>query len=504
MVLAYNPRGAALSFWVNPAPARFMDILYEGPAGTGKTFGTGVWIHQLLKESPRRARVLVVRQTLRSLRETVQVTYEEKIVRHETPYWRRILNGRSRDHRTNYRYPHGPEIVLGGLDNPGKWDSSEFDVVWLEEAREVSLRASDRLKRCLRNNALGWHCMIRTTNPGNEYSYLNQMFPPGHRMAPAGTGDRLRLLSRHEDNPTVTEEYLRFLRSMHGAERAQLYEGKWCGESGRVWPQYDEGTHLLDMSVRDFAPNVTLIDALHPEEGGIHIKWCAASMDFGYRNPGCFIVWGIDADRNAYALAEVYQSGMNQGDWAETISRLYKEFRFRVVVADCAEAGTIDFLNTRLGRLYGKGIGKLVIPANKSRGKQHGLDVVRTALVERRIFFLRPERRMRTAWKWNTERDEWQEIAAQDITLKLAGKPTHATAEIPGYVFLSITGATTASAEAVRASKELPDPSCPDHGCDAIEYFATWMWGDRRPSLAPEKAQADKHFPDDVPAGMSR
>lgn len=472
-MVAVELAGPIQDLWLGhtrSVPGRCAEVLIEGPAGTGKTWGIWYWLVALLTKAPAGARVLVVRKTLASIRQSMQPTVEDKVLPLFGEALRRhLLRGPQRDHRRSYHFPTGPEVVLWGLDDVGNLDSVEADIVWIEEARHVQRATYDRLKRCLRNNALPWQLMLLSTNPGSDGHWLApgpySSFPDGRRRAPIEPERRVRLLSRHEDNPSVTESYLEYLRSMQGAQRAQLLEGRWCGESGRIWPTYDEAQHMHDMRLEQRGLNWGLV-APGSRDFAVQFKGFAASFDPGYRAPACFGVWGISKEGPAYLVAECYATGLDQEEWARTIEGLYESMPFRAGVVDSAAADLIDLLNDHLGRRFGRKTGRVMFSAHKEQGSvEAGLDVVRWALGEGLLNFLRPEQRMRPVHRRNQETGEWGVFPWPDPAIYDAGKPTSSTAEIHGYIFIEAEMGTTDDARAKRERKEEPDPKCADHGC---------------------------------------
>lgn len=476
--IAYRPRGPIKDLFLGPGRhvgARFSEVLIEGPAGTGKSFGVVQWMHQLGKEAPPRTRILWVRQTRKSMNESVLATYE-KVLEQDDEYRAFLMRGAKKEFRSSYDYPSGVHIALGGLDNPERLYSTEWDIVWLEEGVEASLHSYLRFHRALRNHALPWQLLLTTTNPKSQYHWLNKRFPEGHRRAPAGDGRLLRLLSRHRDNPTFDADdgiYLRELEALPEPLRSQLFLGAWVSATGLVWPQYDEGRHLVDLELQRTEDGRAWLmvepgpDGAYVEGKSRRVKWFGASMDFGYSNPGCLGVWAVLEDDSSVLVREVYHAGWQEEQWADAIEEIHKELPLSRIVADCAEPRFIDYLNEKLSFTRGHAVGSIMRPADKSKGKLHGLNAVRYALDRDLIQFQRPEVRMR----------HWPDPNLPEDA------PTCSTQEIPSYTYPDPERAGTPEARAKREQTEQPDPTCVDHGCDMIEYWCTAMYGDSRLDL---------------------
>jgi hypothetical protein len=130
-------------------------ILLEGPADTGKSSG-------LLRVMEHRAwaypgiRVLLLRQTMQSLRESTLATLEDKV-------WAPMMGGlrhpamhgtAQRASRRTYQYPNGTTYVIGGLEDPGWTFSMEYDQILGFEAWEFSRASIEKLYRANRNHVL--------------------------------------------------------------------------------------------------------------------------------------------------------------------------------------------------------------------------------------------------------------------------------------------------------------------------------------------------------------
>jgi PBSX family phage terminase large subunit len=224
----YHAKGAAARLFREQSP----ELLIEGPAGTGKTRAVLEKVNWLCEEHAG-IRILICRATRVSMTESVLVTFENKVL---WPGHPAVTGTASRANRHSYTYPNGSEIICGGLDNPDRIMSTEYDVICVFEATETSEEAVEKLATRLRNNVLPYQQLICDCNPAAPGHWLNQR---------ALRGQMVRLLSRHNDNPSVTPEYLGTLKGLTGHRRARLYEGRWVAGEGTVYPEFDVERHVI-------------------------------------------------------------------------------------------------------------------------------------------------------------------------------------------------------------------------------------------------------------------
>lgn len=294
----FGPRGAALTLFYCKDP----EILLEGPAGTGKSRTILEKAHLCLLKYPG-ARILAVRKTRTSMTESVLVTYEQKVLPEGSP----IKEGPSRAMRQAYHYPNDSELVIGGMDKADKVMSTEYDMILVFEGTELTEDDHEKLTTRLRNGVMPYQQILVDCNPAGPKHWLNQR---AHRRA------MTRLLSRHEDNPTVTETYLERLRALTGARRLRLYEGKWAAQEGLV---YDEWA------------DANLVDAM---PAGWEAWRKVRSIDFGYANPFVCQWWAIDPDGAMYLYREIYKTQTLVEDHARRIRALSEGEAYVVTVAD--------------------------------------------------------------------------------------------------------------------------------------------------------------------------
>lgn len=333
----YRPYGGARELWM----CREKRVLLEGPSGTGKTRGALEKGYLFVNKYPK-SRILLVRETRESMSESVLVTFEDKVLPDDCP----LKQGPNRHNRQVYDLPNGSAIVIMGLDKPSKAMSTEYDMIIVFEAIECAEEDVESLTTRLRNGKAPYQQLILDYNPAAAPTHwINQW---------AESGKATRIYSRHEDNPTVTAEYLETLRSLTGARRAWYYEGKWAQQAGRVY-DFDQRLHVWND--KRLAEIGIIIKDDHTVESGI--AYCIGGMDWGFSNPGTLQVWGVDNDGRLILLREWYRTGQVIDWWLEQAIAADEAYNIRDWVPDPSEPAYIKALQNQFGR------GK-VYPANNA------------------------------------------------------------------------------------------------------------------------------------------
>ena len=456
----YRPRGVHADLFrtlaeaaVPPYPAPPAEILVEGPAGTAKSRNIIEALNYLCEtiEGEKPFRVLLLRKTRASLNESILFTLEEEVLWPGHP----LLTGASREHRTKYVYPNGNQLILGGMDNPTKLYSTQYDLIYINEANELSLDEYERLFRANRNFAVPWQTIIVDCNPDLDRHWLNQR--PEEPESPM-----VRVVTRHRDNPkyflpdgSETPEgsvYMARLRSLTGLRRKRLYEGKWCAAEGMVYENWDPAVHVID------AGEVDPDDTERPWGCNIPpIEWYALSQDYGWRDAQVLQLWGITRDKTMYRLREYYRTKTDLSWWTDrAVEWIEAHDAVRMVCDHRPEL--IEMVNQRLGFRGGHNVGSIAIKASKGPGSlEAGTDLVRDLLGDPasgkkpRMFFVRQGR-----------------DPARDPELVANHLPTCTEDEIPGYIWMEHRDG--------QPIKNKPDPTCPDHGADATRYMAAYVW----------------------------
>lgn len=432
----YEPKGGALKLmW-----AREPEILLDGPAGTGKSRAWGEYLYWVATTFPG-SRLLVARKTRVSLSESWLVTWEQKVLPPGSP----LLRGATRAHRESYVFPNGSVLVPAGIDSPRSLFSTEWDIAYVNEATELKEDEFESLHRGLRSDQVPWQQLGADCNPDVPTHWLNQRCIRGLCR---------RILSKHEDNPSITAQYMARLRALTGVRYKRLYLGEWCAAEGQVWENYDRDLHLV-------TPPRT--EDGRVDYAALGIQWYFASFDWGHTHPGVFQVWGACEDGTLYRVAEIYRRSELLETWAGWVKQLHDEFKFLAIVCDPSRNDAIVAFNrllcpaTRTGTILGA-IARGAENAKTTTAKNadlSGLDIVRSWLEpgqnrKPHLYLLRDVNRH------------------VDRGLLESSQPWRTEDEIPGYTYWR---------NAAGVLTEQTDPSCPDHGCDAMRYAVWFAWG---------------------------
>lgn len=400
----YRPYGVAEALLY----CRDGEVLMEGPAGTGKTRALLEKANLCALKYPG-MRALLVRKTRESMIESVLVTFEEKVIPTGWP----MLSGPARRQRQSYHYPNGSKLVIAGMDRSSRIMSTEYDMIFGFEARELSEDDWESLLTRLRNGIMPYQQAIADTNPDAPTHWLNQR---------ALRGQMTRLLSRHTDNPNVTEEYRQRLDQLTGVRRDRLYKGIWSGQEGAVYDLWDPAFHLVDNTP---IPNECR-----------RIR----SIDFGYTNPFVCQWWAIDSDDRMILYRELYMSHGLVEDHAQTIAEHSDGEQYEATVTDHDAEGRATLerygIQTTLAqKSLRSGIQSVTKRLKKASDNKPRLLLMRDCLIE------------------------------TDTRLLDMQKPTCTSQEFPGYVWHKDTDVS-----------ETP-VMVNDHGMDAMRYAVVYLDG---------------------------
>lgn len=321
----YKRYGAALAMWRSGKP----EVLLSGPAGTGKSRACLEKLHHCADKYPG-MRALIARKTRESITQTAMVTYEQKVL---PAGWIEEKNIRFNTTDQCYEYPNSSIIAVGGLDKASKIMSSEWDLIYVQEATELLEEDWEALTTRLRNGVMPYQQLIADCNPGAPTHWLKRR---------ADRGDILMLESRHEDNPACTPAYLATLDKLTGVRKLRLRYGKWAAAEGLVYDDWNRDIHLVSRKQLQTWGVLTEQETINREV----ITQVLASVDWGFTNPGVIQVYGIDGDSRAYLLREYYKTGKTVDEyWVPLAKELKKTYGISKFLCDPSEPAYIEQFN---------------------------------------------------------------------------------------------------------------------------------------------------------------
>ncbi|HEX8184402.1 MAG TPA: phage terminase large subunit [Blastocatellia bacterium] len=333
----YRPHGAAAELHRRTDK----EILISGPAGTGKSRADLEKLDDVLTQYPG-ARGLIVRKTLTSLKSSGLVTFDEKV----RPQDRGVtFKGESAKRPAQYTYPNESVAVIGGLDKADKVLSSEYDIIVVIQAEELTVDDWEKLLTRLRNHVVPFQQLIADANPDAETHWLKQR---------CNAGGCVLLESRHEDNPELYDrerkewtprgkEYIETLDKLTGVRKLRLRYGKWAAAEGGVYEDvYDPLIHLVDDDkLRDWGIIENEIGDPIRLNSSV-VRRVLAGIDWGFTNPGVLQVWPQDGDGRIYRVFEIYQTGKTIDWWIEKATEARDYFGVEVFICDPSEPAYIE------------------------------------------------------------------------------------------------------------------------------------------------------------------
>jgi phage terminase large subunit len=445
----YRPRGNCKLL----LRCRDPEVLLSGPAGTGKSRACLEKVHAMCLLNPG-MRALICRKAAVTLSSTALQTYQKFVAAEAIECGDVKYYGGSSQEPASYRYKNGSVIGIGGMDKASKIMSSEYDLVYVQEATELTQEDWEAITTRLRNWRVSFQQLLADCNPQAPTHWLKQR---------ADSGRTTMLDTIHEDNPVLFDDYgqitengaayIAKLDALTGVRYQRLRQGKWVAAEGVIYTGYQSTRHIIDVDdLPEISPypDTWALDSrnLHRDPTGIPMSWKRYwAVDFGYTNPFVLQCWAEDEDGRLYLYREIYFTGRTVDEHAKQILGLvtnergsWTEPKPSAIVCDWDAEGRAT-LEKELG-LSTEPAFKQVVEGIEACQRRF-----RTAGDGRpRIFFLR------TA------------LVEKDQSLEDAHKPTCTIEEVPDYVWQEPKDGKAPKEEPVKVN---------DHGCDAMRYLVS-------------------------------
>lgn len=430
--IGYQAFGAVRDFWRYQGP----EVILEGPYQTGKTIGALQKLNALCAKYPK-ARALMLRKTYASLKNSAVITYEQKVLPYPPRHPKCAVRKYGGINPELYLYPNGSTITLGGLDNPAKFLSGEYDFIYINQAEELKIGEYEIVtgRATGRAGNTPYPQVMADCNPDVPTHWILQR-------------ERLnRFKSRHEDNPTLFDPEtgemtslgrvtMQALDSLTGVRHKRGRLGLWVGVEGMVYEEWSRDVHLIDRFE-------------------IPASWRRiVSIDFGFTNPFTAQWWAIDEDGRIYLYREWYMTQRTVKDHAAKMHELTSGEHVSAYVAD----------HDAEDRATLRQNGIATLPADKR--VKTGIEAVQHRLKAQgdgrpRLFILRDS------------------LVEEDPALALRFKPLSVVDEFPGYAWQPTADGKAAKEEPIGVD---------DHGLDALRYAVMYLDG---PMVRAHSASVD-------------
>ena len=267
--------GQQYQFYGNNATIQtehYQECVTASPRDCGKTLAWLYNLNQIAWHYPG-CQLAIIRKEYSSMPGTVLLTYQKKIVKESDGI--QFYGGDK--HPSQYIYPNGSVIWIGGLDKASKVLSGERDGIYVNQTEELQLTDWEHLLGNCSGRAgnMPFHFLGGDCNPG----------PPTHWIKTRARIGHLKLLNvTHRDNPEIYDpvtgeitpggmDRLEVLRRLTGANLQRLFYGLWVAPEGAIFEAFDEKLHKVEsFPIPRLWPRVVGIDPF-----GAHISaiWLA-------------------------------------------------------------------------------------------------------------------------------------------------------------------------------------------------------------------------------------
>jgi len=181
-------------------------------------------------------------------------------------------------------------IALRNLDDPSKYQSSEFAIVAVDELTKNSLNTFNILRGSLRWPGIAATRFIATSNPGGlghqwvKGYWIDRQFPVELQKV---SSEFIFVKALPSDNPSLPASYWDMLNTLPEPLRLAWVEGRW---------------DVFTEQAFAFNPNVHVIQPLPvPSNAPLYM-----TFDWGFGKPYSVGWWWVDNDGRLYRFTELY------------------------------------------------------------------------------------------------------------------------------------------------------------------------------------------------------
>ena len=235
----------------------------------------------------------------------VRRTYPELRANHIGPL-RTILSSfaQYKDSTKEFIFPNSSVIMFRHCSTSSdidKYQGTEVDVLFLDEATQLTEEEYDRFKACVRGVNSFPKRIYLTCNPGGVgHGFVKRLFIDKSYKEGENPEDYVFFKSLVTDNKALMKsdpEYIKQLEALPPKLKKAWLMGDWNIFDGQFFEEFrDDPDHYLD---RRFTHVIEPFEI--PREWKIF-----RSFDFGFRKPFSCDWWAVDPDGRAYLILQLY------------------------------------------------------------------------------------------------------------------------------------------------------------------------------------------------------
>ena len=268
-------------------------IAFGGARGGGKSWAVRVKAVLLALKYPG-IKIMIVRKT-----------YPELRANHITPL--KELVGKTavfKETAKEFLFKNGSVIKLGycrNIKDLDRYQGTEVDVLFLDEATQLTEEQYDRFKACVRGVNGFPKRVYLTCNPGGVgHAFVKRLFIDRAYKTGENPDDYVFYKSLVTDNAALMEndpDYIKRLEALPPKLRKAWLDGDWDIFDGQFFEEFrDDPSHYID---RRFTH---VIEPFEIPDGWNIVR----SFDFGFAKPFSCDWWAIDYDGRAYLILQLY------------------------------------------------------------------------------------------------------------------------------------------------------------------------------------------------------
>lgn len=289
-------------------------ICFGGARGGGKSWAVRVKAVLLCNKYPGIV-CCIIRRTYPELREN-HIKQLRALLRCDSPTDRLA---RYNDAEKKITFPNGSSILFRYLENEadeGRFQGTEIDVLFIDEATQQPESRWDTLKACIRGVNSFPKRIYLTCNPGGVgHGWVKRLFIERHFRAEEHPEEYTFIQSLVTDNRALMREqpeYLEQLKALPPKQREAWLYGNWDIFEGQFFEDFRVEP---DMIAAERAGCSMSKEELMRARRWTHViepfappkTWTLyRSFDWGYRRPFSVGWWAVDYDGVAYRILELY------------------------------------------------------------------------------------------------------------------------------------------------------------------------------------------------------